>query len=65
MVRQDLEFIRNKDGYRMDDIRYKWANGLNYSLDVSPTIELPQLKYKDYKLGERQFRVSTGRLTQQ
>ena len=44
----------------MDDIRYKWAHGLNSSLDVSPTIELPQLKYKDYKLVERQFRLSTG-----
>ena len=48
------------DGFRMDDIRYKWAHGLNSSLDVSPTIELPQLKYKDYKLVERQFRLSTG-----
>ncbi len=46
----------------MDDIRYKWAHGLNSSLDVSPTIELPQLKYKEYKLVERQFRLSTGTL---
>jgi hypothetical protein len=57
-----LKFKLLKDGFRMDDIRYKWAHGLNSSLDVSPTIELPQLKYKDYKLIERQFRLSTGNL---
>lgn len=45
----------------MEDIQYKWADGLNSSaLDIAPNIELPQLKYKDYKLIERQFRLSTG-----
>ena len=50
-----------KDGFRMEDIRYKWAEGLNKSaLDVAPNIELPQLIYRDFKLIERQFRLSTG-----
>lgn len=50
-----------KDGFRMEDIKYKWAAGLNTSaVDVAPNIELPQLKYKEYKLIERQFRLSTG-----
>ena len=50
-----------KDGFRMDDIKYKWGDGANTSaLDISPNIELPQFKYKDYKLIERQFRLSTG-----
>jgi len=47
----------------MDDIKYKWGNGINSSrtaLTVSPNIELPQLKYKDYRLIERQFKLSTG-----
>ena len=45
----------------MEDIKYKWAAGLNASaVDVAPNIELPQLKYKAYKLIERQFRLSTG-----
>jgi hypothetical protein len=45
----------------MEDIKYKWAAGLNSSaVDVAPNIELPQLKYKTYKLIERQFRLSTG-----
>jgi hypothetical protein len=45
----------------MEDIRYKWAEGLNKSaLDVAPNIELPQLIYRDFKLIERQFRLSTG-----
>lgn len=44
----------------MEDIRYKWAQGLNASFNIEPTIELPQLKYKDYKLVERQFKLSTG-----
>lgn len=44
----------------MEDIQYKWAGGMNSSLDVITTIELPQLKYTDYRLIERQFRLSTG-----
>lgn len=56
-----LIYIYNKDGFRMEDIQYKWADGLNSSaLDIAPNLELPQLKYKDYKLTERQFRLSTG-----
>ena len=55
-------FKKTKDGFRMEDIRYKWAEGLNKSaLDVAPNIELPQLIYKDFKLIERQFRLSTGK----
>ena len=55
-----------QDGFRMDDIQYKWAARSNKSaLDIAPTIELPQLKYKDYKLIERQFQLSTGICQQQ
>lgn len=46
----------------MEDIRYKWAQGLNASFNIEPTIELPQLKYKDYKLVERVFSLSTGHI---
>jgi hypothetical protein len=45
----------------MEDIKYKWGDGLNKSaLDVAPNIELPQFKYDSYELIERQFRLSTG-----
>ncbi len=46
----------------MDDIKYKWGDGLKNAsaLDISPDIELPQLKYKDSRLIEREFRLSTG-----
>ena len=45
----------------MEDIQYKWGDGLNKSaLDVAPSIELPQFKYNNYELVERQFRLSTG-----
>jgi gamma-aminobutyric acid receptor subunit beta len=46
----------------MDDIKYKWGDGLKNAsaLDISPDIELPQLKYKDSRLIEREFRFSTG-----
>lgn len=47
----------------MDDIKYKWGTNTNSSrkaLDVSPNIELPQFVYKDSKLIEREFHLSTG-----
>ena len=46
----------------MDDIKYKWGFGLKNlsALHISPDIELPQLKYKDSRLIEREFRLSTG-----
>lgn len=48
-------------GFRMEDIKYQWGQGLNKSaLDVAQNIELPQLVYKDFKLMERPFRLSTG-----
>lgn len=49
-------------GFRMDDIKYKWGFGLKNlsALHISPDIELPQLKYKDSRLIEREFRLSTG-----
>ena len=53
------------DGFRMDDIKYRWGDGLknaSHALDISPNIELPQLKYKDNRLIERQFRLSTGNI---
>jgi hypothetical protein len=46
----------------MEDIQYKWAAGLNNSaLDIASFVELPQLKYKSYKLIERQIQLSTGK----
>lgn len=47
----------------MDDIKYKWGDGLKNAsaLDIYPNIELPQLKYKDSRLIEREFRLSTGK----
>ncbi|CAF0717919.1 unnamed protein product [Brachionus calyciflorus] len=61
MDHQECDLEIESYGFRMEDIKYKWAAGLNTSaVDVAPTIELPQLKYKEYKLIERQFRLSTG-----
>ncbi|RNA13243.1 gamma-aminobutyric acid receptor subunit beta isoform X16, partial [Brachionus plicatilis] len=61
MDHQECDLEIESYGFRMEDIKYKWAAGLNSSaVDVAPNIELPQLKYKEYKLIERQFRLSTG-----
>jgi gamma-aminobutyric acid receptor subunit beta len=46
----------------MDDIKYKWGTLVSNdsALHISSDIELPQLKYKDSRLIERTFRLSTG-----
>ncbi len=48
----------------MDDIKYRWGDGVkngSHSLTISDNIELPQLKYKDNRLIERQFHLTTGK----
>lgn len=46
----------------MDDIKYKWGTltSNETSLQIADGIELPQLKYKNSRLIEREFHLSTG-----
>lgn len=51
-----------KDGFRMNDIHYKWEHGLINSIAVTPDILLPQFKHIGSKLKERKIELSTGSL---
>lgn len=56
-------FIYIIDGFRIDDIKYRWGNEKNSTknpLDISPNIELPQFVYEKNKLVTREFHLSTG-----
>ena len=61
MDHQECDLEIESYGFRMEDIQYKWAAGLNKSaLDLASGIQLPQLKYKDFELIERKVKLSTG-----
>jgi hypothetical protein len=45
----------------MNDIYYKWAKGLENSIDVTPQILLTQFKHIGTKLKERKISTSTGK----
>lgn len=61
MDHQECDLEIESYGFRIEDISYRWANGLNNnSFALASGIELPQLKYNKFQLIERKVKLSTG-----